>query len=89
MVVGGLHGYFAVSVHLPFSYLSLHIPAKVVIEMSNLDIQAKMSGSRSIFVFLFYPFRSAYFIEPFITFYCVCYSEVQLSSPGPGLEEAL
>lgn len=75
-----------------FFYLSLHIPAKVGIEMSNLDIQVKMSGSRSIFFSFFTHlnnFRAAYFIEPFIIFYHVCYFEVHLSASGPGLEEAM
>lgn len=49
---GGPSGSFSVSVSLPLSFLSHHIPTEVGIEMSNLAIQAKMSWSHSILSYI-------------------------------------
>lgn len=70
----GPHVSFCVSVHPPLFYLSHHNPTKVGIEMSNLDIQAKMSWSHSIlsYINLPWPMAGGGPVRQWFTIFCLC-----------------
>lgn len=74
MTLGGPSGSFSVSVSLPLSYLSRHIPTEVGIEMSNLAIQAKMSWSHSIlsYINLSWPMAGGGPLRQWLATFCLC-----------------
>lgn len=73
MVLWGPPGSFPVSVHLPLSYLSHRVLTEVGIEMSNLDIQAKMSWSHSIlsYINLSWPVAGGGPMRQWFTIFCL------------------